>query len=810
MREGAGRLKVYRENGSPDRPADEGGEGQAEFRILGPVEVWLDGVQHSLDGSKQRTVLASLLLARGRILTDERLSSLLWGEEPPTTAAAQLYTHVSRLRKLLGTRATIRRHRPGYLIEVGPALIDHVEFERLSAAGQSALQAGSHEEASTTLARALRLWRGPALANVTEHLSELGLPGLEEARMVALESRLEADLALGRADRLLAELTSMVTLYPLRERLRGLLMIALYRCDRQADALGAFHDGRTLLAEELGVDVGPVLTGLYQEILSGEPEVGPVTELERVPLRVSGAEPVVSDPRPATLPSPAADFTGREAQARQTADLLTPAQETGRSGIAMITGMPGVGKSALAVHTAHRCRDTFPDGQLYADLREPNGAPVDSVQVLGSFLRSLGMPEAEVPAERAQRIRCYRSLLADRRVLVVLDNAASDRQVRCLLPSGPGCSVLITSRAPLTTLEGTQLVDLDPLDEPESVALLGAIIGAAPVAAEAEAAAELAGLCGGLPLAVRVAGARISSGSHHSPGRLLNRLQDESARLDQLRLGSMDVRASLESAYWDLDPRARAALRRLALLDVPDFASWVAAAVLEVSEEDAEDVMDVLVGARLLHVVTDQPDPSGGIRYRLHDLVRLMARERAMGEEPAIERKAAIDRAMGAWLSVATEADRRLTGAPRPGAPAPPGPASRWRLGATHVRVLLTDPLSWFDQEEGALLAVLEQAARTGRAAHAWETAQSLSGYFGHRHRHEDWRSSHQRAWTVAHSSGDVLGQAVILQGLAELSAALGDAGAERGYAGQAEVLHRVLDARPEAGGRRSTAVGWT
>ncbi|MBT0770108.1 winged helix-turn-helix domain-containing protein [Kineosporia sp. J2-2] len=846
MGEGTGRLTVCREgtapaaHGNSTNPGTGGtGEGQVEFRILGPVEVWLDGEQYTLDGSKQRTVLASLLLARGRILADEKLSSFLWGEEPPNTAAAQLYTHVSRLRKLLGARAAIRRHRPGYLIEIGTALSDHVEFERLSAAGRAALAAGSHQEASGTLGRALRLWRGPALANVTEHLAGMGLPGLEEARMVALESRIEADLALGHGNQLLAELTGLVTAYPLRERLRGQLMVALYRADRQADALGVYHDGRTLLAEELGVDLGPALTGLYQDILSGEPDVGPVAE--RSPLRVTPPEPVLSDRRPATLPSGVPDFTGREEPARQLADLLVPAHGGGSSGIAMITGMPGVGKSALAVHVSHRCRDAFPDGQLYADLREPNGAPADCYQVLGSFLRSLGMAESEVPQERAERIRCYRSLLADRRVLVVLDNAASDRQVRCLLPSGPGCGVLITSRSPLTTLEGTHLVDLEPMDGPDGVVMLAAIIGEVPVAAEAGAARALTAACGGLPLAIRVAGARLSSGSHHSPGRLLNRLRDESGRLDQLRLGSMDVRASLESAYWDLDPRARAGLRRLALLDVPDFASWVTAAVLEVSEEDAEDVMDALVGARLVTVLP-VPGDAARVRYRLHDLVRLMARERAVGEEPVAGRRAAVDRAMGAWLALANEADRRLTAdrpggsgggerpwlgdrpdgpgaglavrkAGPPGVSARSGGATRWRLGATHVRSLLADPLDWFDQERAALVAVLDQAVRTGRIAQAWETARSMTGYFGLRGRHDDWRYTYQRAWTVACSGGDLLGQTVILRGLAELSAVLGDEGARRGYENKAGLLLQVLERQGgtgEDGVQGAAAAGWS
>jgi len=799
MDEGTGRSTVRR----TDRlPGAAGGEGQVEFRILGPVEIWLDGMPRSLDGSKQRTVLAALLLARGRILSDDRLSRMLWGDRPPTTADAQLHTHVSRLRKLLDSRARIRRHRPGYLIEVGSATIDHVEFERLSTAGRAALQTGSHREASTILTRALQLWRGPALANVTEHLSQIGLPGLEEARMVALEGRIEADLALGRGEALISELTDLVALYPLRERLRGLLMIALYRCHRQADALRVFHTGRVLLAEELGIDIGPALTCLYQEILSGE--LG--AEGESGPLQMSAGDEAVGLPRPATLPSGVPDFTGRQEELGRIVDRLTSAERTGQPEIMMITGMPGVGKSTLAVRAAHECREAFPDGQLYVDLREPNGRSADSGQVLGLFLRLLGLPESQIPVELAQRICCYRSLLADRRVLVVLDNAVSDGQVRRLLPASPGCGVLITSRSPLSTLEGVQLVDLDPLSPAESVTLLSTIIGGGS-AAGCPATAELAELCGGLPMALRVAGARMFGGSHQSPVRLLGRLQDSTGRLDQLRLGGVDVRASLESAYRDLDPRARTALRRLSLLEVPDFASWVTAAVLEVNEEEAEDVMDALVDARLLRVVVraSGPQAAGVARYGFHALVRLMARERARSEEPAAERQRAVARALGAWLSVAVEADRRLFGERRIG---PPVRAGRWRLGATHLQRLLSDPLAWFDQEIEALLAVLAQAVGSGHAVYAWETARYLTGYLGHRHRYEDWRRSHEQAWAVTRSCGDIPGQSAVLQGLAELACVLGDERARRDYVGQAEILDRESAAREESQLQADTTIG--
>jgi DNA-binding SARP family transcriptional activator/tetratricopeptide (TPR) repeat protein len=758
-----------------------------EFRILGPVEVWKDGAREALDGSKQRTVMASLLLAEGRIVSDARLSSLLWGERPPMTVNAQIYTYVSRLRKLLGPETSIERQRPGYLLRIGSASLDYAEFRRLTQRGLEALSESRPAEASESLREALSLWRGPALANVTEYLAELELPSLEEARMAALESRIEADLALDPSPRLVAELTGLVAAYPLRERLRAQLMTALLRNDRQADALGVYQDGRRVLAEELGVDPSPTLSRAYQEILAGD--VGTATLSDQA---ASPAPSVTTYRPPAMLPRDIADFTGRRDHLDRLAGLLTAEPEDGPARtVVMVTGMPGVGKTALAVRAAHDVADRFPDGALYVDLGGSGGTPADPLEVIGSFLRALRVSESAIPSDRSELIRLYRSQLANRRMLIVLDNAISDRQVRILLPGGPGCAVVVTSRTYLTTLEGAHMVDLDPMDADEALAMLTSIVGGR-VAAEPAEAARIVELCGRLPLALRAVGARLTGRPHWALAQLADRLADERRRLDVLRVGDIDVRARLEEIYHRLQPQPRAALRRLASLDVPDFPSWAAAAVLGAGEDAGEDAVEALADARLLEAV--RSDPPGWSRYRFHGLVRLVARERAAVDDTATERDDAIDRAFGAWLAFASEVDRRL---PHRYADGSGGGAPRWRLTGSLVNRLADDPLAWFDVESDALMALVEQAAASGREASAWELANTLTHYFDLRGRYDDWRATHKKACTAARSSGDTTGEATILLGLAELSAAVDDTNARLTYADRAARLFRRLGDQP-------------
>ncbi|MBO4205381.1 AfsR/SARP family transcriptional regulator [Micromonospora echinofusca] len=589
-----------------------------EFRVLGPVGAFRDGVEIALDGAKQRTVLAALLLADGRSVSDTRLCELLWGERPPATFAAQLYNYVSRLRKYLGATVDIVRQWSGYQLRTGHARLDIDEFNRLAELGREALRDGRHGEAAGLLHAALDLWRGPALSNVTEHLLGAESHRLAELRMTVLESRIEADLLLGRHVRLIPELTQLVAAQPLHEGLRGQLMTALVRCDRQADALATYHEGRQVLADELGVDPGPALAEAYRSILAG-----PVTPVP--PARVAG-ESGWHGVRPAMLPPGVGDFTGRDRELDRLTRVLTAAPPASPA-VALLTGMAGVGKSTLALHAAHLSRADFPDGQLYADLGGTRGNAVEPYDVLGWFLRGLGQPEPAIPKGLDERVRLYRSQLAGRRVLVMLDGAANYAQLRPLLPGDPACRVIVTSRTRLPELAGAASIEVDTLDRTQALALFERIVGADRVGAETAAAHRIVALCGRLTLGVRVAGSRLLARPHWSLGYLADRLADERFRLDELRLGTMDVRERLEGSYLALAAPGQLALRRLALLDTPAFPSWAAAEVLGVSRQTGEEVAEHLVDARLLEIV----DSDGGRRqrHRFHDLVRVFAREKA-------------------------------------------------------------------------------------------------------------------------------------------------------------------------------------
>ncbi|MEU7934864.1 AfsR/SARP family transcriptional regulator [Micromonospora echinofusca] len=585
-----------------------------EFRVLGPVGAWRGDAEVALDGAKQRTVLAALLLAEGRTVPDTRLCELLWGEHPPATFAAQLYNYVSRLRKYLGAEVDIVRQWSGYQLRIGAAQLDLDEFERLAETGREALRDGRYAEAAERLHAALSLWRGPALSNVTEHLAAAETHRMAELRMAVLESRIEADLRLGRHVRLVPEVTQLVAEHPLHEGLRGHLMTALLHCDRQADALAVYHEGRRVLADELGVDPGPLLTEAYRSILAGPPAPAVVTE------------PSWHGVRPAMLPPGVGDFAGREEELSGLLRVLT-AEPAARPPVAVVTGMAGVGKSTLALHAAHLTRGAFPDGQLYADLGRASGNAVEPYDVLGWFLRSLGHAEAAIPKGLDERVRLYRSQLAGRRLLVMLDGTADYAQVCPLLPGDPGCQVIVTSRLRMPELAGATSIEVGTLDRRQALALLGRIIGAQRIAEEADAAERIVELCGRLSLGVRVAGSRLLARPHWSLGYLADRLADERYRLDELRLGSMDVRERLDSSYHQLADLGQLALRRLALLRTPAFPSWCTAEVLGVSRHAGEEVGEHLVDARLLEIV--ESDGGRRQRFRFHDLVRVFAREKA-------------------------------------------------------------------------------------------------------------------------------------------------------------------------------------
>ncbi|MFI9819311.1 BTAD domain-containing putative transcriptional regulator [Streptomyces sp. NPDC052013] len=740
-----------------------------EFQILGPVSAERDGQPVPLDGAKQRATLAALLLARGRLVTDERLTTLLWGWDPPTTSTRQLYTYVSRLRTRLGPGHGLTRHGSGYRMDPQDAVLDWQTFHDLADAGRADLRAGRFADAERRLAEALALWHGPALGDVTEELARAEGPRMEEARLTALEDHTEAALALGRHHDLVPALTGHVHHHPLRERLRGQLMTALYRCGRQADALALYDDARRLLADDLGIDPSPALRTLHHQILTATlppaptnpltpgqpmaaaqplaaaqlsptahpfttgqpsgpgqplatgrpfetgrpsmdaripeapqpfetaqppttfqlpegghaPAVGEVTgrqfpaigdismagEFARggeVPtagqfpgvaeasaadrqIPVAGPDPgadqvpaarrgaaggalvraeVEGAGRPvvpaqgvggagvsALLPCAPADFTGREAEIDEVAGALRARHDV------VITGAPGSGTSVLALRVAEACLEDFPDGRLYADLRTDDGGRRDAHETLGWFLRALGIDTDRLPGTADERARLFRAQVAERRVLIVLDNAADDTQVRPLLPGGTTSRTLVTgTHAALASLEAVRLVRLGPMTPAEAAELLASQAGTARLAAEPEATLRVAEFCDRLPLALRIAGARLAARPHWPVARLADRLAPEEHRLDELRIGALDIATGLRTALAALPAPVAEALGVLAAAGLPRLTARDAAALLDLTPRDAEDVLDQLTDAHLATArYSDEPC------YRLPPLVRLYA-----------------------------------------------------------------------------------------------------------------------------------------------------------------------------------------
>ncbi|WP_371676222.1 BTAD domain-containing putative transcriptional regulator [Streptomyces sp. NBC_01276] len=608
-----------------------------DFRLLGPIEAKRGGGSTiPLSGSKVHTVLAALLLSEGRVVSDARLSALLWGWDPPATASAQIYTYMSRLRKHLGPEIEIVRRQPGYVLRAPGAWIDLTEFDRLDRLGREALADRRFDEAGTLLRDALDLWRGTALANATEQMIEAELPRLEEARMIALESRIEADLAVGRHEQVTAELTGLVAEHPVRERLRAQLMTALYRCGRQADALHTYYEGRAVLADQLGVDPGEALGSTYQAVLGGglglgasagsPPAAADAPQDPAAPGPTGSTAPAAGTAAaravPAMLPAPYGEFTGRRAELASLRARL--GREDGRPRRLLITGMAGAGKTALAVRAAQDCAAHFPDGQLFVELCHPDGAPKDPAEVLVRLLRALGEPPpAAAFGDLEELVRLYRTRTSGARLLLVLDGAVGDRQVAPLLPGGPESAVLITSQARLARVAGADTTALALVDDEEGLELLASLVGRARLDADPDAADDLVAYCAGLPLALHVTGARLAARPHWPVARLAARLADPGTRLAELSYGDVSVREALVHSVRLLEEPELAALTGLADGDAEPFCAQYAALVLGTAEEEAEAALDTLVDRALLEL--SGLDSQGRPLYRWNDLVRLLA-----------------------------------------------------------------------------------------------------------------------------------------------------------------------------------------
>uniref|UniRef100_UPI0006E184B6 AfsR/SARP family transcriptional regulator n=1 Tax=Streptomyces graminilatus TaxID=1464070 RepID=UPI0006E184B6 len=800
-----------------------------EVRLLGPVEVWQGDRRAPLGGVRPLAVLSALVVHLGEVLSTERLVDCVWDEQAPATAGALVATHVSAVRRALArvTPATVVRTRPpGYVADLEPSQIDARRFEALLAEGRTSAMGGRPEEAADLLSEALGLWRGPeALEGLGQSFARIEAARLAELRLIAQEESFALGLELGGADRMIAPLLAHVAAHPLRERPRGQLMTALYRAGRVSDALRTYQEGRAILREELGIDPGPQLRSLHQAVLTDDAKLagtaGPRStgrEPAGPPKQPSGgarseagtaseagtrntAGPALR-PAPSHLPPDIADFVGRCEQIGWASSLLGKADEAGRtaSPIGVLSGRSGTGKTALAVHVGHRLAALFPDGRLFVDLRAGDTAPLQPADALARLLRAMGADPETLPTSVEELTGLYRTYIGPRRVLLILDNAAGEAHVRPLLPPGPGCAVLVTSRRRLVALEGAAHLDLAVPGEAEALELLRRVAGPQRTEAEPAGAAEIVSLCGRLPLAVRIAGARLAARPHWAPGRLARRLRDERGRLNELRAGDLELRTSLELGYADLDLPERRALRRLALLELPDFASWIAAPLLDIGTLEAEEAVERLVDCHFIDVIG--VDDTGRTRYRIHDLAREHARERCLSEESAEERTAAVLRLVASWLGLARKAAARGPGAagryfPEPAAVRP--------LDAETEEELLKNPASWFAAEQACLLAAVEYCADNGMDRAARDLAGALIASSAALYNQFDaWSRSHAAAMAAVRRSGDGEGEAWLLAGLGQLRYEQDEF--EESYAYFAQAL-RLFEARGDVPGGAALAL---
>jgi DNA-binding SARP family transcriptional activator len=760
-----------------------------EFLLLGQLSVRTGGTPVPVRAAKQRAVLAALLLRANRVVTIEDLAEVLWGEDLPSTARAGVHNYVMRLRHSLGLAGSRITTQPrGYLIRVAAGELDLDRFEALLREARTAARQGGWAEAAERAAAALALWRGEPLGDVGSDLL-VAREGtrLAELRLQALETRIDAELHLGRPAEVIAELSQLAAEHPLRERLHGLLMLALYRDSRQAEALAAYQHARDVLIDELGAEPGPGLQELQQQILAADPA------LARPSAGASTPAPASQVPR--ELPGDVAAFTGRAAELTELGlILLSQPDQAGAAKptaavISAVSGTAGVGKTALAVHWAHQVADRFPDGQLYVNLRgyDPD-QPVPAADALAGFLRALGVPGQEIPNEETERSARYRSLLAGKQMIVVLDNASTVEQVRPLLPGHPGCAVMVTSRdslAGLVARDGARRLDLDLLPLADAVALLRELIGAR-VDAEPRAAVTLAGQCARLPLALRVA-AELAAARPHAPlGSLVTELGDQQQRLEILHAGgdpATSVRAVFSWSCQQLSTETAGMFRQLGLHPGPDISVPAAASLAGIAEEQAGRLLRELARANL--IAENVPG-----RYAFHDLLRAYAAEQARGHYSQTQRDAAVGRLLDHYLHTAARAALLLTPSKEPVTLAPPRPGAAAEQPADQQQAL-----AWFEAEHQVLLAAVSLTAGTG-SGHAWQLPWAMADFLQTRGHYQEWAATQRTALAAATRLGDIAGQAVSGRLLAAACTYFGDFDQARGHFASSLTLYQRLGNR--------------
>ncbi|GGY04984.1 AfsR/SARP family transcriptional regulator [Streptomyces anandii] len=678
--------------------------GRLRLNVLGPFEAWSGTERIRVGGPIHERVLSSLLLDAGQTVPVTRLVQAAWNDTPPATARHQVRKAIADLRRRLpGGNEVIITDGPGYRGIVSDTEADLVEFGAQIREADRALDAGHPSRAVTELRSALSLWRGRALSDSGSDLLENAAVSLEERRVAAAEQFFELRLAAGEAGALVADLRDLIAQHPMRETLRGQLMLALYRSGRQAEALNEYRTVRELLVEELGIDPSGQLSGLYESILRDAPEL----RLAPAPAVVIEPSPTVekeSSPARCTLPHDLPDFTGRSHELKVLlASMTRRRQKRGPRQIVAIDGMGGSGKTSLAVHAAHRVASEFPDGQFHIDLRgftrgEP---PVAPAFALFQLLRALGVPSERIPEDLEGRSALWRAEAAGRRLLLLLDNVADAAQVLPLLPASPASLIVVTSRARLVDLDGAEWLSVGPMSLDEGTLLVEQVLGEARVSAEPDAGRELVQLCGQLPLALRIVSARLRNRPRWTVQYLVDRLRDETRRLAELSAGDRSVAATLQLSFQVMSEEHRTAFRLLALHPGTDVDAYAAAALLGLNVHAAEATLERLLDVHLLQ------QPAIGL-YRFHDLVRDFAHTLS---SPATVRadEAAVRRLLGYYVTATETACAALF----PGRERSPASIEPY-AGQLPPFATMAQAADWFDQEQASLSAAVHLAARQG------------------------------------------------------------------------------------------------
>lgn len=759
-----------------------------EIRILGPVHMRLDdGREVQLGTRQQRFILAVLALEANTPVSTHRLIDLVWPCDPPNSARGMVHTYISGLRTTLAHLNAVRhgvhilRGGAGYLLRCPPDRIDAFRFRTLL---HEAGEATEDNRRVAALDEALSLWHGPALAGACAEDIRLRLAGcLEEARLIAVEDRIDAQLRLGHHRQLGEQLASLVAEYPNRQRLVGQLMLALYRDGRVEEALSAYRRNVRRLANDLGIDPPEDLQQLHVAMLGRDPVPGTPTPTSLdlpIPSELAGhpAQPATGPgtstptgqdrPVPAQLPADLDIFTGRHAQlAELDARLLAGQQPAGQAPatvVLAISGTAGVGKTALAIHWAHQVRDRFPDGQLHANLRgfDPSGQVMAPTEALHGFLDALGVAPGRIPPDLHDQAALYRSLLAGRRVLIVLDNARDAQQIRPLLPGAATCLVLVTSRDQLTGLIAVDCahpVALDVFSPAEARQLLVGRTGEDRLSAEPDAAEQIIRRCAGLPLALAIAAARARAAGFPL-GLLAAELSDAHNCLDALDAGDVraDVRAVFSWSYRTLTPAAARLFRMLGLHPGADLSAPAAASLADLTPRRVRPLLAQLTQANL---VVEQ----ASARYTFHDLLRVYATDLAYATDPEPDRHAATVRLLDHYIHTAHAADRLLFPArdpiPIPLTPPAPGATVETLTDESHA-------IAWLGAQWPVLLATLHHAADAGLDRRAWQLAWALDTFLDRQGHWHELADAWQTAWDAVSRLGDPAGQALTQRRLAQ------------------------------------------